>query len=165
MTQDKRWYRRSGFRRFMLFGGLPLLAAGAFFVPRALAFGPWHGGHGHHARSAEDVKDHMERRAEFILDRLDASDEQREKVDAIIAKAAPQFFKLKETGGLVHKQIQASLAAPTLDKAQIDKARTELDALADQATDLGMDTLVAVAEVLTPAQRKKVAEHLARFDH
>ncbi len=164
VTQEKSKTRRAGFRRFMLFGGLPLLAAGIFFVPRALAFGPWHG-HGHHARSPEDVKEHMVRRADFILDKLDASDQQREKVEAIIDKAAPEFFKLKQAGSQVRKQIQQSLAAPTLDKVQLEKARGELDSLADRATDLGMDTLVAVAEVLTPQQRKQVADHLARFDH
>jgi Spy/CpxP family protein refolding chaperone len=165
VTQDKTKPRRSGFRRFMLFGGLPLLAAGLLLVPRALAFGPFNGCHGHQARSAEDVKAHMERRADFILDKLDASDEQREQVEIIVAKAAPEFFKLKQAGRQLRRQLQQSLVAPTLDKAQIDKARAELDVLADRATDLGMDTLVAIAEVLTPAQRKQVAAHLSRFAH
>ena len=165
MTQDKTQPRRSGVRRFILFAGLPLLAAGLLLVPRALAFGPFHGGHGHQARSAEEVKAHMERRADFILDKLDASDQQREQIEAIIGKAAPEFFQLKQAGRQVRKQIQQSLAAPTLDQAQIDQARAELDTLADRATDLGMDTLTAVAKVLTPEQRKQVADHLARFDH
>lgn len=156
VTKDKT-HRRSRARRFMLFGGLPLLAAGLFFVPRALAFGPWHGRHGAH--TSEDVREHMLRRADFILDRLDATDEQRDKVDAIVDKAAPELFKLAKAGKNVRQQIQTALAAPAIDKAAVDKARVELDALASQATELGMNTLVAMAEVLTPAQRKKVAEH------
>lgn len=165
MTEPQSKPRRMGLRRILLFVGLPLLAAGMFIVPRAFAGGPFHGRHGHHARSAEDVQEHMERKAEFVLDRLDASDAQRKQVDAIIAKTAPQMFALKQEAQALRKEIKESLAAPTIDKARIDKARVELDALANRATELGMDTLVAVAEVLTPEQRKKVAEHLSRFEH
>lgn len=161
VTQDKT-HRRSRARRFMLFGALPLLAAGLFFVPRAIAFGPFRCCHGHGAQSTDDVREHMLHRADFILDKLDATDDQRAKVEAIVDKAAPELFKLSTHGTKVRRQIQTALAAATIDRAAVDRARVELDALASQATDLGMNTLVAMAEVLTPAQRKKVAAHFDR---
>jgi len=166
VTQDKS-QRRRRFRRFAAFAGLPLLAAGLFFVPRALAFGGFHHGHrGHHGPKSEgDVREHMEDRADFILDKLNATDAQRAQVDAILDKAAPQMFKLHEDGRKVKAEIETALLAEKLDRPRFDRARTDLDALASRATELGMDTMVAVAEVLTPAQRSQVAEHLSRFRH
>lgn len=165
MTQDKS-QRHRRFRRFAVFAGLPLLAAGLFFVPRAMAFGGCHGRGGHHGPKSEgDVREHLEERADFILDKLSASDAQRAQVDAILDKAAPQMFKLHEEGRKVKNEIKTALLAEKFDKPRFDAARTDLDALASRAAELGMDTMVAVAEVLTPAQRKQVAEHLARFQH
>lgn len=166
VTHDKS-QRRRRYRRFAMFAGLPLLAAGLFFVPRALAFGGFHRGpFGHHGpESADDVRDHMQDRADFVLDKLKASDAQRAQVQTILDKAAPQMFQLHADGRKVKDEIKSALLADTLDQARLDKARADLDALADRATDLGMDTMVAVSNVLTPAQRKQVAEHLSRFHH
>ena len=165
MTQDKS-QRRRRYRRFAIFAGLPLMAAGLFFVPRALAFGGCHRGpFGHGPQSQTDVRDHMGDRAEFILDKLKASDAQRAQVDAILDKTAPQMFELHQEGRRLKNEIKAALLADALDQARLDKARADLDALANRATDLGMDTMVSVSKVLTPAQRKQVADHLSRLAH
>jgi protein CpxP len=150
---------RSRLRRFLLIGGIPLLAvAGLFFVPRALALG-FHGRH--NARTVEELREHMEHRADFVLDRLDASDAQRDKVNAILDQNAPQFFALMSEGRNVRVAMKNALLADKVDRAKLEKAQADLDALADKASELGVETLAQVAEVLTPAQRQKIAEHLA----
>jgi periplasmic protein CpxP/Spy len=150
---------KSRLRRFLLIGGIPLLAAaGLFFVPRALAFG-FHGRH--NARTVEELREHMEHRADFVLDRLDASDDQRDKVNAILDKNAPQFFALMSEGRSVRTAMKNALLADKVDRTKLDKAQADLDALADKASELGVETLAQVAEVLTPQQRQKIAEHLA----
>jgi protein CpxP len=157
---------KSKWRRALLFGGIPALAAaGLFFSTRAYA-GGWRGCHGHDmAQSAEDVRDHMTRKVEWIMDELDASDAQRKQVDAIVAKRSPEVYDLMKQGRTVRGALKDALLADQLDTAKVEKARADLDALADRASDLGVDTLVQVAQVLTPAQRKQVAEHLANMHH
>ncbi len=155
------------FRRTLLWRGLPVLTAfGVFMAPRAYAFGPF-GHHGMHdmARSPSEVREHLGRRMEWALDRLDATDSQRDQIDAILDRAAPQFYALMEQGREVRASMKEALLADKVDRAGLERAQQELDALADRATDLGVSTLTDVAEVLTPAQRKKVAEHLASFHH
>jgi protein CpxP len=155
------------FRRALLWGGLPVITAfGVFMAPRAYAFGPFGHHHGHEmARSPNEVREHLGRRVEFVLDRLDATDAQREKIDAILDAAAPQFYALMEQGREVRASMKEALLAEKVDRAGIERAQGELDALADRATDLGVGTLADVAEVLTPAQRKQVADHLADLHH
>jgi protein CpxP len=157
---------KSKWRRAMLFGGIPVLAAaGLFFTSRAYA-GGWRGCHGHDmAQSPEDMKDHMSRKVEWIMDELDASAAQRKQVDAIVGTRAPEFYALMQQGRTVRGALKDALLADQLDTAKVEKARADLDALADRASDLGVDTLLQVAEVLTPAQRKQVAEHLANMHH
>jgi protein CpxP len=158
---------KSKWRRALLFGGIPVLAAGLFFTTRAYA-GGWGGCHGRHhgmAQSAEDVRDHMSRKVEWIMDELDASDAQRKQVDGIVAKRAPEFFELMKQGRAVRGSLKDALLADQVDTAKVAKAQADLDALADRASDLGVDTLLQVAQVLTPAQRKQVAEHLANMHH
>jgi protein CpxP len=157
--------RNRMFRRTLLWGGLPVLTAfGVFMAPRAYAFGPFGHHYGHHmAKSPNEVREHLASRVDFALDRLDASDAQREKIDVILDRVAPQFYALMEQGREVRAAMKEALLADTVDRAGIERAQLELDGLADRATDLGVSTLTDVAEVLTPAQRKKVAEHLAQI--
>ena len=157
---------RSKWRRALLFGGLPVLAAGIFFTSRAYA-GGWRGGcHGHGmAQSPEDVRDHMSGKVDWIMDELDATDAQKKQVEGIVQKRSTEIFEVMKQGRAVRGQLKDALLAEKLDTAQVEKARAELDALADRASDLGVDTLLQVAQVLTPAQRKQVAEHLASMHH
>jgi protein CpxP len=154
---------KSKWRRALLFGGIPALAAvGLFFSTRAYA-GGWHGCRGGHhmAQSPEDVRDHMSRKVDWIMDELDATDAQRTQVEGIVAKRSTELYELMKQGRAVRGALKDALLADQLDRARVEKARADLDALADRASDLGVDTLLSVAEVLTPAQRKQVAEHLA----
>lgn len=157
--------QRSRLRRYFLFGGLPALAAlGLFFAPRAHAFGPFHGRHGHRPpASAAEVREHMLRRVDHLLDKVDASDEQRDKVEAIVERTAPRLFEIFEGGRKVRKELKQALLAATVDKARVAKVQQDIDALANQASELGLGALTEIAEVLTPAQRKSVADELARF--
>jgi len=146
----------------MFWAGLPALAAfGLMFASRAQAFGPWRH-HGHMAaHSPAQVREHLGKRVDWLLDEVDASDAQRDKVDAILDKAAPQFYALMTEGRTVRTSIKNALLADKLERAKVEQARADLDALANRATDLGIGTLTDVAEVLTPAQRKQVSGFLA----
>ena len=161
MTENK----RTRFRRWFLLGGIPALAAlGLLFSQRAHAFGPWCGHHGHHEpRSVDAVREHMSKRLDFLLDKVDATEAQRTKAEAVVDAAAPQLFDLMKQGRVVRGAIKDALLAEKLDKERIAKAQGDVDALADRASEIAISAMAQLAEVLTAAQRKEIAEELAHL--
>jgi Spy/CpxP family protein refolding chaperone len=142
--------------------GVPVLAvAGFMFAARAQAFGPW----GHGARTADEMRERMGRRIEHVLDAVDASDTQRDKVDALVDAAVPKLFALVNEGRTVRAELRAALLADSIDEARIDQARVKLNSLMSQGSEVALHTLSDVAQVLTPAQRKQAADKLAALHH
>lgn len=155
--------KRSLVQRWWFWGGLAAFGAIALLaVPRALAFGAWQHCH-ESAQSPDELRSRMTSRLDFVLDRLDATDAQRTEIQAIVGKSAPEMFTIAQEGRKLRAEVKESLAATTIDKARLERAHQDLDALSNRATDLGSRTLLAVAEALTPEQRKQVSEHLARM--
>ncbi|MDB4987778.1 MAG: hypothetical protein JWN04_2956 [Myxococcaceae bacterium] len=139
---------------------LPALAVGAVALPRALAWGHHH----HHAGSAAELAEHMESGLDHLLDQVDATDPQRAQANAIAARRAPELFAVITQGREVRQQLKQVLLAEQLDKTKLAGVQAQIDALARQASAIGLDTVFEVSEVLTPAQRKQVADRLARFE-
>jgi Spy/CpxP family protein refolding chaperone len=154
--------RRKWFKRLGIGAALALLTAvgvGSLARANGGCHGPWGG----HAESAADMQEMMERRAGFLLDSVDADDTQRAEVDAIVARAAPQLFALSKEGRALRQEMKEALLAEPLDQARLATAKQKLDQLASRMADTGFDSLVQVADVLTPEQRQQVADKLSRF--
>ena len=125
--------------------------------------------HGHGAGGAIDIDKVSKmagKRLQHMLDDVDASDEQKAKATEIVKQSltdgAPMAKQLRDS----RQQFGKLLAAPTLDKAAIEKLRAEQIRGADEISKLAMQTIVDVAEVLTPEQRTKLAEKMAkRMEH
>ena len=154
-------------RKLWLLALVPVaIGVGLFGFSRASAAGPFcHGFHGRHAppASAQEVEEHMEDKLEHLYDAVDATQAQRKQIGAQVKKLAPEIFALMGEGRELRGQLKAALLADKLDQARIDELRGKLDVLTDKLLDTGMDGLVSVSEVLTPAQRKQVADKLARL--
>jgi Spy/CpxP family protein refolding chaperone len=99
-------------------------------------------------------------RIERGVDRLgwavDASSEQKQKINAITQKAADDIFELRAKHLEARKQVE-TLAAPTIDRAKLEALRADQMKLAETATKRVTDAVADVAEVLTPAQRADLA--------
>lgn len=133
---------------------------------RANAAGPFCGGfHGSHAaaRSPAEVEERLSRKIEHLLDAVDASEAQRKQADALVAALAPELFGLMNEGRSLRGELKTALLAEKLDNTRIDALRTRLSELAERLLDTSMDGVVKVSELLTPAQRKQVADKLARM--
>jgi Spy/CpxP family protein refolding chaperone len=145
-----------------------LLGVGIFGLARANASGPFcRGFRGHHAApaSAQEVQEHLDDKLDYLFDEIDATPAQRKQISAQAQKLAPEIFALMNEGRELRGQLKAALLADKLDQAHIDELRGKLDLLTDRVFDTGLDGLVGVSQVLTPAQRKQVADKLARFHH
>jgi Spy/CpxP family protein refolding chaperone len=145
--------------------GAAALLATVVAIPVALARGPGHGGPGgpmgHHPpppRSADDIADHMSERADRMLDRVDATDAQRDQVDGIIDGLAPKLWELKDEREAVRDDAARALTAKTVDREGLEAARQRGLALADKASALLTDAVADTAEVLTVDQRTELME-------
>ena len=102
----------------------------------------------------------MEHRIGSVLDELDATPEQEDKLWDIIDKARteirPTFRDFRET----REEVIELLGRPTIDRAAAEKLRSERIAAIDQASQKMTTALLDAAEVLTPEQRAKLVEHL-----
>jgi protein CpxP len=142
---------RANWVRRLVIGGLALVAvAGA---GAAIAGGGWggHGGwrHGGHGFGMGGV--------ERILDEVDATAEQEEKLWAIIDGARGEVRPIMRGFRDAHEQAVELLKAPTIDRAAVEKLRAERIAAIDQASQKMSAALVEAAEVFTPEQRAKLA--------
>jgi protein CpxP len=124
--------------------------------------GGWHGGgHGMHMRGQMDparAAEHMER---MISHRVpDATADQKARLSAI-AKAA--MADLKPIGVKIRAARAESarlLTQQSIDRAAIERVRADISALNDARSKRMTQAFADAAEVLTPAQRAKIAERM-----
>jgi hypothetical protein len=136
--------------------------------------GPWGGPPMHHGWGSHrdmggygDDRMFFPGRIERGVDRLgwavDASSEQKQKINAITQKAADDIFDLRARHFEARKQLVETLAAPTIDRARLEALRADQMKLAETATKRVADAVADVAEVLTPAQRADLARRFERW--
>ena len=103
-----------------------------------------------------------DKRLEHMLDEVKASDAQKEKASAIVKASLEKGAPLAEQMRDNHIQMRKLMSAATLDKAAIESMRAEQIKLADEASKQMTSTMLAVADVLTPEQRAKLAEKMEK---
>ena len=106
---------------------------------------------------AEDRADRFIRHAAI---ELDATAEQQEKLRAIAKAAVKDLLPIREKAKAARERATALLAQPTLDRAAIEAFRAEQMALAEAASKRFAQAIGDASEVLTPEQRKKIAERI-----
>ena len=159
-ARSGKWLRgiAIGATALVALGGIGLAAA------RSDDFGGRHqmrdGGQGYfHKASMRHGMKFGERRMERMLDEIDATPEQAEKLKAIFASVrkdvGPMFEDMRDT----RDDIADLLAAPTVDRAAAEKLRAERVAAIDEGSRKLTAAILDAAEVLTPEQRKQLVEH------
>jgi len=92
---------------------------------------------------------------------LDATADQQVKVANIAKAAVADLRPLREKAQAARAQAVALLPAPTIDRSAIERLRAEQIGLAETASKRIAQALADAAEVLSPEQRRKVAEWTA----
>ena len=122
-----------------------------------------HHGFGHdRAIDPAHVTERLQHASAWALGSVDATDEQRERIDAILAGAVDDVFPLRAEHRAHRRDLIAELARPQLDRAALEEIRTAELALAEKATARLLDAVVAAAEVLEPEQRQELVERFAK---
>ena len=122
-----------------------------------------HHGFGHgQAIDPAHVTERLQHASAWALGSVDATDEQRERIDAILAGAVDDIFPLRAEHRTHRRDLIAELARPQLDRDALERIRTAELALAEKATARLLDAVVAAAEVLDPEQRQGLVERFAK---
>jgi Spy/CpxP family protein refolding chaperone len=151
-------------RRWTL-AGLAAAVAGAFaFQGLSHAHGGpgcGPGGFGRHGMSGAMDPDSMAKfidwRVSAVLAKVDATAEQKSKVAEIAKAAARELAPLREKHQAARAKAVELLTQPTVDRAALEKLRSEELQMADALSRRITQAVADAADVLTPEQRVKLA--------
>lgn len=155
-------------RRFIRRAAIATLIAGVATGIGVKAFA--HGPHGwHHAGfmgagldpAARDR--HLERMLKHLYVEIDATDAQKQQLAPIVKAAAGDLLPLRAPLHDAHRQAVELLSRDTIDRAALEALRVDQLRLAEQASQRFVQALADVADVLTPEQRKQLAERIGRW--
>jgi len=159
--------KRRFFRRATIAAVLASVAA-TFGVAAAWAHSGGHGGGGFHRGFMGGSKDpakadaRIERMVKHFAVEVEATPEQQAKLTQIAKAAAKDLRPLREKVRDARRKGMELLSAPTIDRAAIERLRAEQIQGADAVSRRMAQALADAAEVLTPDQRKKVAERMQK---
>jgi Spy/CpxP family protein refolding chaperone len=153
MDERRRFFKRAAVAT--LLGGL---AAGVGF--KALAHGGWRGGGG--PIDPAELEQRLDRMLKHFYVEIDASEEQKQRLAPIVKDTVKDLLPLRDKLRAGHGRAIELLGADSIDRASIESLRAEQLRLADDASRRLARGIADAAEVLTPAQRKELAAHIAR---
>jgi periplasmic protein CpxP/Spy len=138
---------------------LATLAGGA---AAALSWGAFaHGGRGGRGGFGGPMsEERIEKMVKHFGVEVNATPEQQEKLTAIAKQAAKDLEPLRGQAMETRKQAMELLSQPSVDRAALEKLRVSKLQHADAMSRRVTQALGDAAEVLTPEQRKKLAEHI-----
>jgi periplasmic protein CpxP/Spy len=96
------------------------------------------------------------------LGSVNATPEQKQRVTQIVQGVMSEMRPMREQRRVVRDRLTALMTAETIDRAAIEKLRTEQLATAEAVTKRWSVAIAEAAEVLTPAQRQQLVE---RFEN
>ena len=142
----------TGPARLML-AALAFAAAGLLAIPAQAADADHGGGPGMHGGGH-----HMER----MLDVVNATAEQRAQIKTIMQAARTDLQAQRASGKALHEQMRAAFAQPNVDARAVEALRVQQQAQHDAASKRMLQAKLEISRVLTPEQRKLVAERMAK---
>ena len=139
-------------------------------ITNAFSRGPGFGhgfgrGYGHGGMMGESfdpaqAEDRADRMVRHMAIELDATDAQQDKLRAVAKAAVKDLIPLREKVQSARLKARELLTQPTIDRAEIEKFRTEHLALADTFSKRVSQAIGDAADILTPDQRRKLNDRL-----
>jgi periplasmic protein CpxP/Spy len=111
--------------------------------------------------SPAQVDDRIDRMSKHMAIELDATADQQVKIANIAKAAVADLRPLREKAHAARAQAVTLLTAPTIDRSAIERLRAEQIGLAETASKRIAQALADAADVLSPEQRRKVADWMA----
>ena len=114
------------------------------------------GEHGHHG-GGMDMK-----WSGRMLEAVKATPEQRSQIQKIMEGARTDLQAQREAGKALRGQLMQTMAQPNIDANAVEQVRQKMLAQHDQASKRRLQAMVDAAKVLTPEQRKQLAERMSQ---
>jgi protein CpxP len=129
---------------------------------QGLAWHAWHdGAFMSGPLTPAQIDDRIDRMTKHMAIELDATAEQQAKIASIAKAAVNDLHPLHEKAQAARSQAVALLTASTIDRSAIERLRAEQIALAETASKRIAQAVADASEVLSPDQRRKVADWVA----
>ena len=147
-------------RKRVLIGSL--IAACILLAGGSLAVAHGMGGMRHGTMDPTEMAEHLQVHVAHVLDEVDATPEQKAQVKDIVAAATKDLEALHQQNGGIHKELHEIFTAPVIDRAKLETVRAAHMQALDAASKRCATALADAAEVLTPEQRQKLGEKMAK---
>lgn len=156
--------KRSSGRRWILAAAL-VAAVGATGMAGASFAGEGMGGmHGrHHAMDPASAAKHIDKMIEKIAP--DATPQQKARLAEIAKSAFADLTPLHAQLRDAHKRAHELLMQPVIDRAALEALRAEQMQRVDAASKRVLQAVEDAADILTPEQRARFAEHMQKRHH
>lgn len=151
--------RRGWLRRAGLFAGIATLVGGLSLHAHAQGGPRFFGGHGGPMNPAQ-MEERAERMLKHLYVELDATPDQQQKIAPILKQLMREMAPMRGQMMDMRKQAMGLMTADTVDRAALERMRSERLQAMDNVSRRITQAIADVAEILTPAQRKKFAERM-----
>lgn len=138
-----------------LAGGVGVLAQSATGMHHGMMMGSGH--------STADFSAQVQHGLQHLYVDIEATDEQKAQIDPLVKQALSDLQSLHAQMQSSQSQVTQALLQSPVDRAALEAARAAHLQLADQASRRFVQLIADVGDVLTPAQRKPFAAHVAKI--
>jgi len=144
-------------------GGPGMMGPGMMGQGGMMGHGPMaghggHGGYGAHAGQGGMFEGMMTR----MLDRVNATPQQRTQIQQIMQTQATEMRAQREAGRALRQEAITLFAQPTVDAAAVEAQRQKQLAMHDAASKRMTTAMLEISRVLTPEQRKQMADYMSQ---
>lgn len=154
--------RRGFFRRAGVVATVAALMSGAAWHAYAHGgpgFGRGFFGGGMHGAPTDE---HVERMLKHMFVEVNATPEQQQRIAPIVKQAVADIAPLRKQLQGTREQAMGLMSAEQIDRAAIEQLRASRLQAADQLSRRMTQAMADIADVLTPAQRKELAERMQK---
>ena len=110
------------------------------------------------AKTPEEFRERFDKLTQRALKKIDATEDQKARIKPIADDLAAALYGFREEHRAIRIRFIKAFEAEKVDPAEIAKIREDALALADRASRKISDAIVKASDVLTPEQRRKLAE-------
>jgi periplasmic protein CpxP/Spy len=104
------------------------------------------------------VEAHADRMVRHLSIEIDATNEQQDKLRAIVRDAVKDLLPVREKFMSARATARDLLTQPTVDRAAIEKFRADMIATNDAVSKRLVQAVADAADVLTPEQRRRISD-------
>jgi periplasmic protein CpxP/Spy len=156
--------RRRFVRRVAIATAIAGLASVVGIKAYSYGHGGWHrGGFMGAAIDPAMMDEHLDRMLKHLYVEIDATDAQKQQLAPIVKAAARDLVPMRAQFQDARRRAVDLLSSERVDRAALETLRADQLRLAEQASIRFTQALADIADVLTPAQRKQLAERIGRW--